>query len=159
MWFAYAVHDSLDQNPPSTRRNHPAPPQPRMSEPRCRTFLALLPNIRHNRLKALGEHLSRCVKRLQGVPPPDLSAAPPKRGGVAAARARAAAKREARERQAQQRQMGAAATAGKTEEEEEEDRRRARILDGGWKEGPFFQDLGDDVVGVLAGCAVSTFRR
>lgn len=121
-----------------------------MSEPRCRVFLALLPNIRHNCLKALGGHLSQRVKSLQGIPPPDFSSGgAPKKTGAAAARAR---------------HWQRGAPARKTEEErkaedDEEVRRRARVLDDGWKEGPFFGDLDRDFVGLLAGCSVSTFRR
>ncbi|CAM9595003.1 unnamed protein product, partial [Ectocarpus sp. 8 AP-2014] len=37
--------------------------------------------------------------------------------------------------------------------------RRAKILDDGWKGGPFLDGLGSDIVGVLAGCSASTFRR
>lgn len=126
-----------------------------MSEPRCRVFLALLPNIRHNCLKALGEHLSQCVKRLQGIPPPEFAVKSPKRG-AAAARARALAIGQRAGSQALQ--TGATAEEKIKENEDEEARRRARALDNGWKEGPFFEDL-DGVVGVLAGCPVSTFRR
>eukprot|EP00903_Cladosiphon_okamuranus_P011517 g10844.t2 len=122
--------------------------EPRMSEPRCRVFLALLPNIRHNCLKALGAHLSQRVKRLQGIPPPDFSPLPRKKG-AAADRAR---------------HWTRGASAVKTEEErkaeeDEEATRRARVLDDGWKGGPFFQGLNHDFVGVVAGCSASTFRR
>lgn len=108
-------------------------------------FLALLPNIRHNCLKTLGEHLSRRVKRLQGIPPPDLSVGAPRKGG-----------------QARRWQRGAPALKTEEErqaEEDEEARRRARVLDDGWTEGPLFQNVDDDAVGVLAGCSASTFRR
>lgn len=139
-----------------------------MSEARCRVFLALLPNIRHNALKALGEHLSQRVKRLQGIPPPDFSADAPKRGTTgAAARARAAAaarQREGTGGQPLMRWQRDAAMAMMDEEkkeqaEAEEAARRVKILDDGWKGGNLLDGLGDDLVGVLAGCSVSTFRR
>lgn len=139
-----------------------------MSEPRCRVFLALLPNIRHNTLKALGEHLSQRVKRLQGIPPPDFSAGAPKRVTAgAAARARAAAAARQREgtggpplmRWERDAAMARMDEEKKEQAEAEEAARRAKILDDGWKEGPFLHGLGDDLVGVLAGCSVSTFRR
>ncbi|CAB1118437.1 unnamed protein product [Ectocarpus sp. CCAP 1310/34] len=145
-----------------------SPIQPRMSEPRCRVFLALLPNIRHNTLKALGEHLSQRVKRLQGIPPPDFSAVAPKRVTAgAAARARAAAAARQREgtggpplmRWERDAAMARMDEERKEQAEAEEAARRAKILDDGWKGGPFLDGLGNDIVGVLAGCAASTFRR
>eukprot|EP00752_Nemacystus_decipiens_P009815 g8759.t1 len=122
--------------------------EPRMSEPRCRVFLALLPNIRHNCLRSLGDRLSQRVKRLQGIPPPDFSGGAPKKG-AAAARARYSQRGAKAMKTDEQRRA----------EEDEEAKRRARLLDDGWKEGPFFQDFDDDFVGLLAGCSVSTFRR
>lgn len=127
-----------------------------MSEPRCRVFLALLPNIRHNCLKALGGHLSRCVKRLQGTPLPDVGAKPPPKKGAAAARARALAIGQRGADQAVDKV--AKAEKERKEREDEEARLRAKVVENGWKEGPFFQDI-DGLVGVLAGCPVSTFRR
>ncbi|CAM9221094.1 unnamed protein product, partial [Scytosiphon promiscuus] len=150
--------------------------EPRMSEPRCRVFLALLPNIRHNRLRVLARHLSQRVKRLQGIPPPQPAAQPTKRVTAAAARARA------REEAAAQLERSQAllwqdlgnGTAAETEgekrgkaEEAEANRRRAEVMNDGWREGPLFQNLGggvDDendvmVLGLLAGCSTSTFQR
>lgn len=151
--------------------------QPRMSEPRCRVFLALLPNIRHNRLRALARHLSQRVKRLQGIPPPEPPAQPKKRATAAATRARAreeaAAQMERDHALLWQQGENTAAvveTAGekkKREEDEEAARRRAEVMDDGWREGPLFRFLGggvdddddDMVLGLLAGCSISTFRR
>ncbi|CAN0200791.1 unnamed protein product, partial [Ectocarpus sp. 12 AP-2014] len=142
--------------------------EPRMSEPRCRVFLALLPNIRHNTLKALGEHLSQRVKHLQGIPLPDFSAGAPKRVTAgAAARARAAAAARQREgtggpplmRWERDAAMARMDEERKEQAEAEEAARRAKILDDGWKGGPFLDGLGNDIVGVLAGCSASTFRR
>lgn len=147
-----------------------------MSEPRCRVFLALLPNIRHNRLRALARHLSQRVKRLQGIPPPQLAAPPTKRATTAAAARARAREKEAAEMERSQallwQDLGHATvveTEGekrKKAEEAEAARRREEVMNDGWREGPLFQNLGggvddDDgvVLGLLAGCSVSTFQR
>lgn len=146
-------------------------PQPRMSEARCRAFLALVPNIRHNSLKALAKGLAPRVKRLQGVPPPDPAKEAKKEAarekarlgpaGYAAAAA-ARARRDAREREAAKqggRGQAQGGTDSKTREEKKEndmERQRREILDAGWREGNFFDGLD---VEILAGCSIATFRR
>lgn len=127
-----------------------------MSEPRCRVLLTLLPNIRHNCLRALGEHLSQCVKRLQGIPLPEVAARPPPKRGAAAARARAKLIGQRGANHAIDK--AAKAENERKAREDEEARWQARVFDNGWKEGPFFKDL-DGFAGILAGCPVSTFRR
>ncbi|CAM9108325.1 unnamed protein product, partial [Hapterophycus canaliculatus] len=147
--------------------------EPKMSEPRCRAFLALLPNFRHNRLRALARHLSQRVRRLQGIPPPQPPAQPTKRATAAAARAREAAAAQIERDQALSWQQGGNTTPVETEREKkkkaedaEATRRRAEVMNDGWREGPLFQNLGDGVddcdgmvLGLLAGCSFSTFQR
>lgn len=152
-----------------------------MSEPRCRAFLALLPNIRHNNLKALARNLSPRVKRLQGLPPPDPAKEAREEaarerarlgpaGLAAAARARARARdlRAAQDKQERERErggdsaglrVGSGATAKEMKDEEmekEKKEKRRRALENGWMEGDFFSELDLDV---LVGCSTATLQR
>lgn len=96
------------------------------------------------------------MKRLQGIPLPEVAAKSPPKRGAAAARARALAIGQRGVVHAVDKV--AKAEKERKEREDEEARWRAKVLDNGWKEGPFFKDL-DGLVGVLAGCPASTFRR
>lgn len=149
--------------------------QPKMSEARCRAFLALLGNIRHNSLVTLASGLSPRLKRLYGIAPPDPekeakdeAAREKARLGpvalAAAARARALriASEKARKDQEIKSGVGAEAdvrpsTGIEDDAKREQERWRARLWECGWKEGAFFEDLGD--IDALAGCLSSTLRR
>lgn len=146
-----------------------------MSEPRCRAFLALLPNIRHNNLRNLARNLTPRVKRLQGVPPPDPAKEAKEEaareraklgqvGVAAAARARARALRAAQERQeteggrggdSEGMRVGSAAAREQDRRKQDEETRR-RALEKGWMEGDFF---GEVDIEMLAGCSTATLQR
>lgn len=134
-----------------------------MSEPRCRTFLALIPNIRHNNLKVLAKGLAPRLKRIQGIPPPDTENPPQeinvkKRAKLGVAKLTAATRARAT-RPVKKTGMMLKERIEMDEQSQEwtEGTGPGGELEGGWEEGPFLHDVVD--IEAIAGCASSTFLR
>lgn len=130
-----------------------------MSEPRCRTFPALIPNIRHNNLRVLAKGLAPRLKRIQGISQPDTEKEAREinvKNRAKIGLTTAACARETRPARKTGMVMLERIKVGEQSQEWTEGTGPGRELEGGWEEGPFFRVVD---IEAIAGSASSAFRR